>query len=92
MDYAKVVGADYDSSTQYFDASLHGVDLSWGAALGIVFTNIAFAFTMTTNEKKTVREIVEEGVLISLAFVLTGLVVAMFIFINKKIEIVRRKD
>ena len=70
MDYAKVIGADYDSSTQYFDASLHGVDLSWGAALGIVFTNIAFAFTMTTNEKKTVREIVEEGVLISLAFVL----------------------
>lgn len=29
---------------------------------------------------------------ISGAFVLTGLVVAMFVFINKKIEIVRRKD
>ena len=26
MDYAKVVGTDYDSSTQYFDASLHGDD------------------------------------------------------------------
>ena len=70
MAYAPIVGADYNPLTETFDASLHGVDLSWGAALGIVFTNIAFAFTMATNEKKTVREIVEEGVLISLAFVL----------------------
>ena len=69
MDYAKVVG-EYDATTQSFDASLHDVQLSWGSALGIAFTNIAFAFTMTNNERRTVREIVEEGVLISLAFVL----------------------
>ena len=70
MDYAKVVGAEYDPATQTFDASLHDVQLSWGSALGIAFTNIAFAFTMANNERRTVREIVEEGVLISLAFVL----------------------
>jgi thiamine transporter len=69
MDYAKVVG-DYDPVTQSMDASLHGVNLSWGSALGIVFSNIAFAFTMVNNTKRTVRDIVEEGVLISLAFVL----------------------
>ena len=69
MDYAKVIG-EYDEATQSFEASLHGVDLSWGSALGIAFTNIAFAFTMANNERRTVREIVEEGVLISLAFVL----------------------
>ena len=69
MDYAKVIG-EYNPVTEYFDASLHGVDLSWGSALGIAFSNIAFAFTMVNNERRTVREIVEEGVLISLAFVL----------------------
>ena len=69
MDYAKVIG-EYDETTQSFEASLHGVSLSWGSALGIAFSNIAFAFTMANNERRTVREIVEEGVLISLAFVL----------------------
>ena len=69
MDYAKVIG-EYDETTQSFKASLHDVQLSWGSALGIAFTNIAFAFTMANNERMTVREIVEEGVLISLAFVL----------------------
>jgi len=69
MEYAKIVG-DYDPLTQSLDASLHGVNLSWGSTLGIAFSNIAFAFTMAENEKRTVREIVEEGVLISLAFVL----------------------
>lgn len=67
MDYAKIVG---DQSNPNFSASLHDVTLSWGSALGIAFTNIAFAFTMVSNQKHTVRQIVEEGVLISLAFVL----------------------
>ena len=70
MKYATIIGTEYDSTTQYFDASLHDVNLSWGSALGIAFSNIAFAFTMVSNEKRTVRQIVEEGVLISLAFVL----------------------
>ena len=70
MDYAKIVGMEYDSSTQSFSASLHDVTLSWGSALGIAISNMAFAFTMTSNEKHTIRQIVEEGVLISLAFVL----------------------
>ena len=70
MDYAKINGWEYDLASQTFEASLHDVKLSWGAALGIAFSNIAFAFTMASNEKRTVREIVEEGVLISLAFVL----------------------
>ena len=67
MEYAKIVG---DQNQEGFSASLHDVTLSWGSALGIAFTNIAFAFTMVTNKQHTVREIVEEGVLISLAFVL----------------------
>ena len=67
MEYAKVVG---DQSNPNFQASLHDVSLSWGSALGIAFTNIAFAFTMVSNKQHTIREIVEEGVLISLAFVL----------------------
>ena len=67
MDYAKIVG---DQSQEGFSASLHDVTLSWGSGLGIAFTNIAFAFTMTGNKQSTIREIVEEGVLISLAFVL----------------------
>ena len=67
MDYAKIVG---DSSQEGFDASLHDVTLSWGSGLGIAFTNFAFAFTMATNKQHTVRQIVEEGMLISLAFVL----------------------
>ena len=67
MDYAKIVG---DTTNPNFSASLHDVTLSWGSALGIAFCNIAFAFTMANNRQRTVREIVEEGVLISLAFVL----------------------
>ena len=67
MNYAKIVG---DQNQPGFAASLHDVSLSWGSALGIAFTNIAFAFTMVSNKQHTVREIVEEGVLISLAFVL----------------------
>ena len=67
MDFAKVVG---DQTQEGFEASLHDVSLSWGSALGIAFTNLAFAFTMISNKQRTVREIVEEGVLISLAFVL----------------------
>ena len=74
MDFAKVVG---DQNEPGFDASLHDVTLSWGSALGIAFTNIAFAFTMVTNIKHTVREIVEEGVLISLAFVLNFVKIPM---------------
>ena len=70
MDYAPIVGMDFNPLTETYEASLHDVSLSWGSALGIAFSNIAFAFTMTSNEKRTVREIVEEGVLISLAFVL----------------------
>ena len=50
--------------------SLHGVSLSWGAYLGIIFSNIAFACTTLTNQKRTTRQIVEEGMLISLALVL----------------------
>lgn len=67
MDYAKIVG---DQTQEGFSASLHDVTLSWGSGLGIAFTNLAFAFTMASNKQHTVREIVEEGVLISLAFVL----------------------
>ena len=67
MDYAKIVG---DTAQEGFSASLHDVSLSWGSGLGIAFTNLAFAFTMASNKQHTVREIVEEGVLISLAFVL----------------------
>ena len=67
MEYAKIVG---DASQEGFEASLHDVSLSWGSGLGIAFTNFAFAFTMASNKQHTVREIVEEGMLISLAFVL----------------------
>ena len=70
MNYAKIHGIEYDLVNETFSASLHDVTLSWGSALGIAFSNIAFAFTMTSNEKHTIKQIVEEGVLISLAFVL----------------------
>ena len=69
LDYAKVV-TTYDETTQTLDVSLHDVTLSWGAALGIAFSNIAFAFTTFNNNRQTIREIVEEGVLIATAFVL----------------------
>ena len=68
LDFAKIVNETNESQT--VTVSLHDVQLSWGAALGIAFSNIAFAFTTFSNQKRTVKEIVEEGVLISLAFVL----------------------
>ena len=61
---------EYDEATQTIDSSLHDVTLSWGAALGIAFSNLAFAFTTFNNNRQTIREIVEEGVLIATAFVL----------------------
>jgi len=67
VEYAKIVG---DKTQENFSASLHGADLSWGSGLGIAFTNIGFAMTMLGNKQHTVRQIVEEGVLISLAFAL----------------------
>lgn len=69
MDFAKVVNESNESQT-VTDVSLHDVQLSWGAALGIAFSNIAFACTTLSNQRRTIKEIVEEGVLISLAFVL----------------------
>ena len=50
--------------------TLKKVKLSWGAALGIAFSNLAFAFATLSSQKRTTRQIVEEGVMISLAFVL----------------------
>ena len=70
MDNAKVVGTTYDEATQTFDASFHGASLSWGAALGITFCALAFATTNFGTIRHTTKEIAEEGVLISLAFVL----------------------
>ena len=67
---AKIVGLDYDSSTQYFYSSLHDVEFSWGATLGVAFCTIAFAFTSLSNQSATTRQIAEEGVLLALAFVL----------------------
>ena len=52
------------------DVSLHGVDVSWGTALGIAFSSLAFASTTLVDVRRTTRQIAEEGVLISLAFVL----------------------
>ena len=68
LKFAEIVNET--NASQTVSASLHDVQLSWGAALGIAFSNIAFAFTTLLNQKRTVKEIVEEGVLISLAFVL----------------------
>lgn len=70
IDHAKIQGIEYDLLNETFEASLHSANLSWGSILGIAFTNIAFAFTTLTHDKHTIRQIVEEGVLISLAFVL----------------------
>ena len=70
ISHAKVVGATYDPVTQTFDASLHDISLSWGAALGIACCAAAFATTTLGNVKHTTKQIAEEGVLISLAFVL----------------------
>jgi len=67
MDYAKIVG---DTTNPNFQASFHGASLAIGSGLGIAFTNLAFAFTIIDNKKQTVRQIVEEGLLIALAFIL----------------------
>lgn len=69
MDFVKAVNETNESQT-VTSVSLHDVQLSWGAALGIAFSNLAFACTNLSNERRTIKEIVEEGVLISLAFVL----------------------
>ena len=70
MANAKVVGTTYDPLTQEFSTSLHEVKLSWGAALGIALCALAFATTNFGNVRHTTKQIAEEGVLISLAFVL----------------------
>lgn len=69
MDFAKTVNESNAEQTVQ-SVSVHGVSLSWGAYLGIVFSNIAFACTTLFNQKRTTRQIVEEGMLISLALVL----------------------
>lgn len=69
LNFAKVVNESSETQT-VTDVSLHDVQLSWGAVLGIAFSNIAFACTNLSSERRTTRQIVEEGVLISLAFVL----------------------
>ena len=69
MDYAKVVN-ETNAEQTVDSVSVHGVSLSWGAYLGIVFSNIAFACTTLFNQKRTTRQIVEEGILISLALIL----------------------
>ena len=71
MDYAPIVGQDYIPGVQTVSNSLHDVMISWGAALGIAFCTIAFSFTTIPDKRRTVREIAEEGVMISLAFVLS---------------------
>ena len=68
-DYCNVV-AKIDESTQRLTVELHDLKISWGGALGIAFTTIAFAFTTIPQSKSTTKEIAEEGVLLSLAFVL----------------------
>ena len=69
LDYANIV-ATIDPATQYLDTSLHDVKISWGAALGMAFCTLGFAATTVSNENYTTKEIAEEGILISLAFVL----------------------
>ena len=69
-DSTKIVGQEYDESTQYFYSSLHDVQFSWGATLGVAFCTIAFAFTTLSNQSATTKQIAEEGVLLALAFVL----------------------
>ena len=66
----KIVGCVYDETTQYFYSSLHDVQFSWGATLGVAFCTIAFAFTTLSNQSATTKQIAEEGVLLALAFVL----------------------
>lgn len=69
MDFAKIVN-ETNAEQTFESASLNKVSLSWGAYLGIVFSNIAFACTTLSVAKRTTKQIVEEGVLISLALVL----------------------
>ena len=70
MANAKIVGADYDEGTQYFYASFHGSELSWGVNLGLFFCAEAFALTTLSNQSSTTKQIAEEGVLLAMAFVL----------------------
>ena len=67
---AKIVGTSYDAGTQYFYSSVHDVEFSWGATLGVAMCTIAFAFTTLSNQSSTTKQIAEEGVLLALAFVL----------------------
>ena len=68
--HAKIVGIDHDETKQYFYSSLHDVEFSWGATLGVAFCTIAFAFTTLSNQSSSTKQIAEEGVLLALAFVL----------------------
>ena len=65
-----IVGAEYDEATQYFYASFHGSELSWGTNLGLFFCAEAFALTTLSNQSSTTKQIAEEGVLLAMAFVL----------------------
>lgn len=69
MEFAKTVN-ETNAEQEVQSVSLHGVSLSWGAYLGIIFSNIAFACTTLSSHKRTTRQIVEEGMLISLALIL----------------------
>ena len=64
------VGLPFDSETQYFYVYYHHTYVSWGTALGIFFCSIAFALTALSNYSVTTRQIAEEGILLSMAFVL----------------------
>ncbi|MCQ2800719.1 MAG: energy-coupled thiamine transporter ThiT [Bacilli bacterium] len=69
LEYAPIVNKTNAQQTVE-KVSLSSVNLSYGAVFGIAFSCIAFAMTTLSSKKRTVREIVEEGVLISLAIVL----------------------
>ena len=71
METYKVVGGlDYDDATQYFYVEYHDTFLSWGSKLGIFFCSVSFGLITLSNQSATTRQIAEEGVLLSLAFVL----------------------
>ena len=71
MDHAKIVGGlKWNKATEYNYNYLHETKLSWGAVLAVAFCVLAFAFTTTSNQNRTIRDIAEEGVFIAMAFVL----------------------
>jgi thiamine transporter len=71
MEHAKIVGGlKWDPTTEYNYNYLHEATISWGAVLAITFCVLAFAFTTTSNNNRTIKDIAEEGVLIAMAFVL----------------------